>query len=139
MKLVVNTDLVAPISYLLKALAGIALLVLCDSAWLSAMSRMYAPLTALATRPRAVAGIASYAVVAALVAAAVEAESYAHAAAAGALLGFLVFFTYNVTTTVVMPNWTGFGPVVDVVYGTSIWAVLLVVMHAVQRATLPRA
>ena len=138
MKLVVSTVLAAPKTYAVKVLAGIALLVVCDAAWLRAMRTLYEPLTALATRKKAVAGVAAYAVVAALVAASVEADSYSHAAAAGALLGFLVFFTYNVTTAVVMPNWVGWGPVVDVAYGTSIWALLLVVMHAVERGIAPQ-
>lgn len=75
-----------------------------------------------------VVGFVAVAVISAFVASTISAPDAP--AAAGALVGFVIFSVYDITTWVTIPGWTSVNAVIDTAYGSAVWAVVLTVLHA---------
>ena len=133
MKLTVVAN-TTPRRYWARVLAGVGVILILDAVWLSIMTSttsVYKPLTESATPLKAGIGIVLYAIVAACVAGVFESNSHKKAATVGALLGFLVFSVYNLTTFATIDGWEALNAFIDTGYGTVVWTILLVTQHAV--------
>ena len=120
-----------PPHYWASVFFGCAVLLLCDGLWfLGTYNCLYAACIKSPRRQSVrVACVVCYALVASVVASTVTAATDSEAAFTGALLGMIVFFTFNVTTYGISSDYDGCVAIIDTLYGTIAWTVLLVVQH----------
>ena len=76
-----------------------------------------------------IAAVVCYGVVGSFFAATFNASTASDAASAGALLGMVIFLTFNVTMYGISSDYGGGVALLDTLYGTTVWAALLVVQH----------
>ena len=118
-------------AYWIRVLFGFLFLVVCDGLWFWSMyPRVYAACFERPRRKRVRVGcLVSYAAVGALISSAVRSHDTGDAASVGAVLGFLLFFTFNVTMYGVNEAYSLFVCMMDTAYGTIAWTLLLITEH----------
>ena len=124
-----------PHNYGEKFIIG-ALFILClDGLWLYMCKGQYDSALSgqhISTR-RAVVGYIVYSLIAGAIGAVFSSSNLDSAAACGALVGFLVFSVFNITTVTVNKDWSVKLGLLDTTYGTVAWTLMLMVQHQVQK------
>jgi uncharacterized membrane protein len=124
-------------TYRLKVLSGAFFLLASDALWIGVVARkmkLYdTVLPEDVDSQRVISSMILYSVIAGMVSSVFYTNEPKKSIALGAMLGFLVFSTYNLTTWATLPHdksWLVPG-LVDTMYGTIVWAVLFYVEFVV--------
>jgi uncharacterized membrane protein len=126
-------------TYLRKFLVGLMALLIGDGIWLGIISRRLGTYAGAIDKnvsgTVAALGILCYAAISAAFAALITPASAQDAAIVGALVGFLVFSAFNITTVVINAKWTPSIALTDTVYGTCAWTAMLLAIYAATRSS----
>ena len=116
-------------------LVGVFSIILSDALWLGLLSKhlgVYADAVDkdwLHSTARNITGLILYSLVSASIASLVRTQTIKNAAIVGALLGFLVFSAFNITTLAIKRNWTPVMALIDTTYGIISWSIMLTLQH----------
>lgn len=137
MKLVYSEDTIAGTKYAGKVAAGFFTIFFIDCFWIGFLSTKcndytLGPLRKMATNKKVtITAMVCVGIISSVVGAVFEADTSHHAAAIGALIGFVVFFIYDATTLAIIQDYRWFHALVDVIYGSIAWTVMLTIQHQV--------
>ena len=138
MQIVVDSDF--PSRSGQKFAAAFATIGLMDALWVGYISKkmgIYKPTLeaeAPISKQKAIGGMVLYFILAAFFFSFVKTTSYETAVSFGALLGFLVFGTFNLTTLLINGRWSTTTAAIDTTYGTVCYLVVGLVVHAIDEA-----
>lgn len=113
-----------------KLLIGFVALLVSDGMWLGIIARHFNLYTAhvydknLGVGSMVVA-VSLYAIISAAYSAFIYPSTPRHALLMGALTGFLVFSTFNITSVAINGKWNTRIAMIDTLYGTSAWALMM--------------
>ena len=118
-----------------RVLIGVFSILLSDGLWLGWLSKqlgVYASAVDkdwLHSTTRNITGLILYSLVSASIASLIRTQTIKNAAIVGALLGFLVFSAFNITTLAIKRNWTPIMALIDTTYGIISWSIMLTLQH----------
>ena len=124
----------APPEWWKKFLIGIPIIVALDVVWIGILMRsMYKEHIKKARRFSVqIGGFVTYAIVASAIAAFFDSDDSDSVVATGSLMGFWVFFVFNLTTYATNADWPLYVAVLDTTYGTAQGLILFLVQHAIK-------